>query len=454
MRKGKHKAPKSASKSKNSKMAPGGQDQKVAAPAISKGLSRRSLLTGAALGSVTAASLGFPAMTGRSAMQAKAQGGPPPGKGGNIVLKNCLAVLTMDDPKNDLTGADIVIADGKIAAIGKNLGPGGGRQIDCSTLIAMPGFITTHHHKYETPQRAANADGYIVFGPADPEQQKNGWPYEAYSNLQGLWTQGRLTGVGTGVIWELGKPTQEPDDLYLSHLVGSLSELLMGITCATDTSQASHTPLHTDAMIKGLMDSGQRGLFAYTAGVNRAGFGHATDPNGFEFPGAIGVTDWGVGRLRNKYFPSNDQLVTLCLQIGPTPVTNVQTGVVQPYTGWELAKAFGTWINSHNIANPSVATHPLMDDPEIGPKNTQFTACDGALLQKLKWVPTILGFPTPAMSPRGKRSRIRVGTSRSRSPLRCRCVTVDRRSRNASTWASCRALARMSTATRPPVPSL
>ena len=140
-------------------MAPGGQDQKVAAPAISKGLSRRSLLTGAALGSVTAASLGFPAMTGRSAMQAKAQGGPPPGKGGNIVLKNCLAVLTMDDPKNDLTGADIVIADGKIAAIGKNLGPGGGRQIDCSTLIAMPGFITTHHHKYETPQRAANADG-------------------------------------------------------------------------------------------------------------------------------------------------------------------------------------------------------------------------------------------------------------------------------------------------------
>ena len=320
----------------------------------------------------------------------------------------------------------------------------------------MPGFITTHHHKYETPQRSANADGYIVFGPADPEQQKNGWPYEAYSNLQGLWTQGRLTGVGTGVIWELGKPTQEPDDLYISHLVASLSELLMGITCATDTSQASHTPLHTDAMIKGLMDSGQRGLFAYTAGVNRAGFGHATDPNGFEFPGAIGVTDWGVGRLRNQYFSSNDQLVTLCLQIGPTPVTNVQTGVPQPYTGWELAKAFGTWIDSHNIATPSVATNPLMNDPEIGPKMTQIHCVRWGDLrvQKLKWVPTILGIPTPAMSLRGKHTLIGVGTSRLRSPLRCRCVTVARRSRSASTWASCRALARMSTATRPPAPSL
>jgi hypothetical protein len=376
MSKDKHRARKSPSKSANSKMTSSGQDQSVVAPAIVKRLSRRDLLAGAAIGSVTAASLGFPVLTGRKAMEAMAAPPPPqtgPGQGNqSIVLQNCLAVLTMDDPKNDLQGADIVIQNGKIAAFGKGLGGAtGNRVIDCSTCIAMPGFITTHHHKYETPQRSVNADGYIVFGPADPEQQKNGWPYEAYNPVQGLWTQGRLTGVGGAVIWEFGKPTQEPDDLYNSHLVASLAELQMGITCATDTSQASHTPQHTDAMIKGLMASGQRGLFAYTAGVNRAGFGHATDPNGFEFPGAIGVTDWGVGRLRNTYFSSNDQLLTLCLQIGPTPVTNVQTGTPQPYTGWELAKAFDTWIDSHNIATPSVATNPLMNDPKIGPKMTQ-----------------------------------------------------------------------------------
>ena len=56
---------------------------------------------------------------------------------------------------------------------------------------------------------------------------------------------------------------------------------------------------------------------AYTGGVNRAGVGHATDPNGYEFPGAIGVNDWGVGRLRNQYFSSEDQLVTLCLANRP-----------------------------------------------------------------------------------------------------------------------------------------
>jgi 5-methylthioadenosine/S-adenosylhomocysteine deaminase len=364
---------KSASKSKKSKAASNAQDQQVAAPAISKGLSRRGLLAGAAIGTVTAASLGLPPLTGRKAMEAMAAPPPPntgPGKGNqSVILQNCFAVLTMD-PSADVMGADILIQDGKIAAIGKGLGgAAGGRVVDCSTLIAVPGFITTHHHKYETPQRSADADGYITFA-GDPEQQKLLWPYESYSNLQNLWNSGRMTDVD-GHVWDYGAPTQTPDDLYISHLVASLAELKSGITCATDTSQSSHTPQHTDAMIKGLIDSGQRNLYAYTGGVNRAGIGHATDPNGYEFPGAIGANDWGVGRLRNQFFPSDDQLVTLCLQVGPTRVQNVQTGATEAYTGWELAKAFGTWIDSHNLAQPSVALNPLMSDPEIGPKMTQ-----------------------------------------------------------------------------------
>jgi 5-methylthioadenosine/S-adenosylhomocysteine deaminase len=349
------------------------QDQRVAAPAISKGLSRRGLLAGAAIGSVTAASLGFPVLTGRKAMEAMAAPPPPnpgPGQGNSsVLLKNCFAVLTMD-PASDMAGADILIENGKIAAIGKGLGGAmGGRAVDCSTLIAVPGFITTHHHKYECPQRSQNADGYITFA-AQAEQQPTTWPYESYTPLQGLMNGGRMSIQGGGT-WEYGAPTQTPDDLYIAHLVTSLAELRMGITCATDTSQSSHSPLHTDAMIKGLMDSGQRNVYAYTGGINRVGFGHATDPNGYEFPGAPGVNDWGVGRLRSEFFPSEDQLVTLCMQIGPGNITNVQTGAPAGVTGWGLAKSFGTWIDSHNLATPSVATDPQMSDPEIGPKNTQ-----------------------------------------------------------------------------------
>ncbi len=193
---------------------------------------------------------------------------------------------------------------------------------------------------------------------------------KSYSNMQNLWNSGRMTDVD-GNVWDIGKPTQEPEDLYIAHLVASLAELKAGITCATDTSQSSHTPAHTDAMIKGLMDSGQRNLYSYTGGLNRAGTGHATDPNGYEFPGAIGADDWGIGRLRKEFFPSDDQLVTLCLQTNQNPVTNVQTGATESYSGWELAKHYGSWIDAHNLANPNFVFDPLMDDPEIGPRMTQ-----------------------------------------------------------------------------------
>src|SRR5262249_17321306 len=120
---------KSASKSTKSKTGSNAQDQQLAAPAISKGISRRGLLAGAAIGTATAASLGLPSLTGRKAMEAMAAPPPPetgPGKGNqSVILQNCFAVLTMD-PKADMMGADILIQDGKIAAIGKGLGGGGG----------------------------------------------------------------------------------------------------------------------------------------------------------------------------------------------------------------------------------------------------------------------------------------------------------------------------------------
>src|SRR5262245_37960304 len=100
MSKSKPRAKKATSRSESRK-----SDGKIAAPAISKGISRRGLLAGAAIGSVTAASLGLPVLTGRKAMEAMAAPPPPqtgPGKGNqSIVLQNCLAVLGMDDPKND-----------------------------------------------------------------------------------------------------------------------------------------------------------------------------------------------------------------------------------------------------------------------------------------------------------------------------------------------------------------
>lgn len=362
-----------------------------------RGVSRRGFLGSAA--GITAASLGFNTLKPSDAEAAhfKRRAGRCPtwGKRDRVLLKNGI-VLTMDPAIGDFEKADVLIEGKKILAVRPNLGASG-RVIDCSGLIVMPGFITTHHHQYETVMRSIIADGYIVFGdnPPQPEQQSSEWNYEAYNTVvQSVWTAGRI-GPANAPLWDLGAPPIHPEDCYIAELVCSLSQITQGITCATDTSQCSHTPAHTDAMIKGLMDSGARALYDYSSGVNRG------PQTGYEWPGKIGDTTVGVGRLRKRFFSSEDQLVTLGLGASQAPVVSPD-GTTQTYTGWQLAKEFGCWINNHNVGGTAVVTAPenraQLDDPKIGPRLT--------LVHAVRWQDNVVaqvgasktGYPNPATS--------------------------------------------------------
>ena len=92
------------------------------------------------------------------------------------------------------------------------------------------------------------------------------------SVVQNIWTAGRIADPAnpSSFLWDLGRVPYDPEDCYIAELVACLSEISQGITTGTDTSQANHSPEHTDAMIKGLMDSGRRMVFDYSAGTNRS----------------------------------------------------------------------------------------------------------------------------------------------------------------------------------------
>ena len=81
----------------------------------------------------------------------------------------------------------------------------------------------------------------------------------------------RRTRAPSSGIWDACRTTRRT--ATSRELVACLSEISEGITCGTDTSQANHTPEHTDAMIKGLMDSGRRTVFDYSGGTNRSAEG-------------------------------------------------------------------------------------------------------------------------------------------------------------------------------------
>ena len=325
-------------------------------PASASATTRREFLKGGAAGVVAAAVA--PGLLAGTAPDAAPE---VPilwnNEGGRKVLKGGI-VLSLDPAVGDFERADVVIEGKKIVAVGPDLNARG-RVIDCTDTIVMPGFVTTHHHQYETLMRSVIPDGLL----------QGAWPQESYGSVvQNIWTAGRILtppppgsppGTPSGpVIWDLGRPPLDPEDVYLAELAASLSQITEGVTCGVDTSQSSHTPEYTDAMIQGLMDSGRRCVYDYSGGTNRS----AEDPSQpYEHPGAIGETSYGIGRLATTYFNSKDQLVTLGLNSPPTPITDPRTGEVRDYTGWQLAREFGALINNHNVGNPALVIAAAAD---------------------------------------------------------------------------------------------
>jgi 5-methylthioadenosine/S-adenosylhomocysteine deaminase len=265
--------------------------------------------------------------------------GPALAQSRRVVLKDGI-VMSLDPKVGDFEKADVLIEGKKILEVGPNLNAGTAEKIDCTGMIAMPGFVTTHHHQFYTLQRSLIPDGLIIF-PGNPDQEPTAWPHETYGSVPGnIWTQGRIPDPANPgkYLWDLGRPPYDPEDNHLSELVACLSEITQGVTCGTDTSQANHSPEYTDALIQGLIDSGRRTVFDYGGGADR---GQA------EFPGAMGDSTKGIGRIAKKYFSSKDQLVTLGCAGGAGPAFPGAS-----YTGWQLGRSFGAYINNHAVGNP------------------------------------------------------------------------------------------------------
>jgi 5-methylthioadenosine/S-adenosylhomocysteine deaminase len=253
-------------------------------------------------------------------------------------------VLSLDPKVGDFEKADVLIDGKTIAQIAPTIDAGDAEVVDCTGTIVMPGFITTHNHQYEGILRSLIPDGILA----------GAWPLETYGSVvQNIFTAGRIVDPAdpTNIIWDLGRVPYEPEDAYAAQLIACLSQITEGVTCGTDTSQANHTPAHTDAMIKGMMESGRRMVFDYSGGVNRTADGFP-----YEVPGAMGDETKGIGRIAKTYFSSKDQLVTLGFGGGPGPAFPDAT-----YTGWQLGRSFGALINNHNVGNPNLVINAAAD---------------------------------------------------------------------------------------------
>ncbi len=67
----------------------------------------------------------------------------------SILLKNCLAIATVNDSDEVIRDADILVKNNQISSVGKNISTDADEIIHCENKIALPGFVNTHHHLFQ-----------------------------------------------------------------------------------------------------------------------------------------------------------------------------------------------------------------------------------------------------------------------------------------------------------------
>ena len=81
-----------------------------------------------------------------------------------LLIKNAHTILTMDDARRELRGADVLIRNGEIVETGQELTTVG-RTITADGCVVTPGLVNTHHHLYQTLTRAVpGGQNALLFG--------------------------------------------------------------------------------------------------------------------------------------------------------------------------------------------------------------------------------------------------------------------------------------------------
>ncbi|MEU9112941.1 amidohydrolase family protein [Streptomyces sp. NPDC048483] len=208
---------------------------------------------------------------------------------------------------------DVLVEDGRIAAVGTRLPVHDAQMIDAREMIVLPGFVDTHRHLWQTILRSAAVD----------------------ASLDGYLSR----------ILDRHARRLTPADVHTGNLLGALECLDAGVTTVQDFSHIQYTPEHSAAAVLALRTAGIRAVFGYGYPV---------------FDEAARQAD-RVRRVRTEHFPSRDGLVTMALApLGPSfaPIGTARED-------WLLARELELPIAVHVHAGP-VAQRPIAALQEAG----------------------------------------------------------------------------------------
>lgn len=139
-------------------------------------------------------------------------------------------VISMDDAIGDLLTGDVLVEGNRIADVRPSIDVAADTEVvDGAGRIVIPGLINAHMHTWQTGLRGFAAN----------------WTLLEYF---------RRMHAGLATVFR-------PNDIYIATLVGALNQINHGITTLVDWCHNNPTPDHTDAAVRGLIESGIRAAF-------------------------------------------------------------------------------------------------------------------------------------------------------------------------------------------------
>ena len=204
-------------------------------------------------------------------------------------------VLTLGARTPNHVEADVLIADGRIAEVGRGLRARDAEVVDARDTIVMPGFVDTHRHAWRALLRN--------LGGGDPG----------------------LDGASSVETYRL---RHGPDDVYAATLLSLLSAVETGITTVVDWSDVPPGPRHTEAALQAHADAGVRTVFVHAA-IERAE--DAAD------------RDRALRQLVADRAPDPKGLTTIAAGV-PEPSLSDLASVT---TRWSQARELGLRIHAH-----------------------------------------------------------------------------------------------------------
>ncbi|CAM7623764.1 MULTISPECIES: amidohydrolase family protein [Klebsiella] len=147
-------------------------------------------------------------------------------------------ILTLDANVPNLAVGDVLVQDGRIAAVGPALQADDAQIIDAAGHIVMPGLVDAHHHMWLGVMRRMLPNVDDLFAYIDVVAEQLGAHYR-------------------------------PLDMYLSTKLTAAASLDAGITTIIDACHSSRSPEHTDAALDALQDSGIRALHMVGAAMDK-----------------------------------------------------------------------------------------------------------------------------------------------------------------------------------------